>query len=56
MSERAPPRRSNAKVMTSNALRHFQSIAILNELDRAERQATPQQFASAAKVAARMVR
>ena len=55
MSERAPPRRFAARVMTSKALLHFQSIAILNELDRAERQATPKQFASAAKIAARTV-
>src|SRR4029453_472029 len=53
MNERAPPRRFAATVMTSKARLHFQSIAILNELDRAERRATPEQFASAAKITAR---
>jgi hypothetical protein len=42
-------------MMTSKARLHFQSIAILNELDSAERRATPEQFASAAKIAARTV-
>jgi len=55
MNEPAPHRRCAARVMTSKARLHFQSIAILNELDRAERQATPEQFASAARVAARTV-
>ena len=55
MNEGAAPRRCAASVMTSKARLHFQSIAILNELDRAERQATPEQFASAAKIAARTV-
>jgi hypothetical protein len=55
MNERAQPRRCAARVMTSKAQLHFQSIAILNGLDRAERQATPELFASAAKIAARTV-
>jgi len=55
MNERAPTRRVGATVMTSKARLHFQSIAILNELDRAERQATTAQFASAARIAARTV-
>ena len=55
MNERAPTRRVGATVMTSKARLHFQSIALLNELDRAERQATPEQFASAARIAARTV-
>ena len=41
--------------MASKAQLHFQSIAILNELDKAERHATREQFASAAKIAARTV-
>lgn len=55
MDERAPTRRFGATVMTSKARLHFQSIAILKEFDRAERQATPGQFASAARIAARTV-
>ena len=55
MNEPVPFRRCAAGVMTSKARLHFQSIAILHELDRAERHATPEQFASAAKVAARTV-
>ena len=48
-------RRNGAAVMTDKAHRHFQSVALLAELDRAERYATYQQFASAAKIAARSV-
>ena len=55
MDERAPTRRFGATVMTSKARLHFQSIAILNELDKAERKATPEQLASAARIAARTV-
>ena len=55
MDKRAPTRRYGATVMTNKARRHFQSIAILNELDRAERYVTPEQFASAARIAARAV-
>jgi hypothetical protein len=55
MNERAEPRRCPAEVMTIRARLHFQSVAILNALDKAECQATPEQFASAAKIAARTV-
>ena len=48
-------RRKGAAVMTAKAHRHFQSVALLAELDRAERYATYEQFASAAKIAARAV-
>jgi hypothetical protein len=53
MNEPVQPRRCAAKVMTTKARLHFQSVAILNELDKAECQATLEQFASAAKIAAR---
>jgi hypothetical protein len=41
--------------MTEKAQRHFQIIAMLNELDRAEQHVTPERFASAARIAARLV-
>jgi hypothetical protein len=53
MNERDEGRRSAARLLTSKARLHFQSIAILNYLDRAEWHATAEQFAAAAKIAAR---
>jgi len=41
--------------MTSKSRLHFQSVALVSELDRAENQATPEQFASAAKITARTI-
>jgi len=50
-----PPVPRDFSGLPERARRHFQSVAILNHLDRAERQATPEQFASAARIAARAV-
>jgi hypothetical protein len=55
MDRRQPPQLYGAAVMTSKARRHFQSIAVLSQLDRAERHATPEEFAAAAKITARAV-
>jgi len=55
MHKHKPIRYRGARVMTEKARRHFQVIAILNELDRAEQHATLEQFASAARIAARLV-
>lgn len=48
-------RRQGATMMTYKAYRHFQSVELLAQLDRAERYATPEQFAAAARIAARSV-
>ena len=55
MDKRGQIRQQGAKVMTEKAQRHFQSIAVLKELDQAERDATVEDFAAAAKIAARAV-
>jgi hypothetical protein len=41
--------------MVNRALKHFKSLAILETLDRADTHATPEQFASAAKITARVL-
>jgi soluble cytochrome b562 len=41
--------------LPERARRHFESIAIINELDNAERHATQEQFMAAARVAARAI-
>jgi hypothetical protein len=50
-----PPIPRDLSGLPERARRHFQTVAILNHLDRAERQATPEQFAVAARIAARAV-
>jgi len=55
MDRRQPPRPYGAAVATNKARRHFLSIAMLSQLDRAERHVTTEQFAAAAKIAARAV-
>jgi len=50
-----PPIPRDLAGLPERARRHFQSVAILNHLDRAERQATSEQFAAAARIAARAV-
>jgi len=52
MDKRRPIRQQGAKVMTHKAQRHFQCIAVRNGLDRTERHATAEQFATAARMAA----
>ena len=41
--------------LTQRARRHFETVAIVKALDRAERLATALQFATAAKIAARVM-
>jgi len=41
--------------MVNRARKHFESIAIVRALDRAERLVTALQFAVAAKIAARII-
>lgn len=55
MDKRPPTWPYGRAVMTNKARRHFQSIAMLSELDRVERHATTEQFAAAAKLTARAV-
>lgn len=55
MDKRTWIRHHKVTVMTYKAQRHFQSVALLSGLDRAERYATFEQFASAAKIAARSI-
>jgi hypothetical protein len=55
MNNKHPPVPHPLSGLPERARRHFQSVAILNHLDRAERQATPEQFAAAARIAARAV-
>jgi hypothetical protein len=50
-----PPIPGDLSGLPERARRHFQTVAILNHLDRAERQATLEQFAAAARIAARAV-
>ena len=50
-----PPIPRDFSGLPERAQRHFQTVAILNHLDRSERQATPEQFAAAARIAARAV-
>ena len=54
MNKPVPPPRHLAH-LTERARRHFESIAIINELDNAERHATQEQFTTAARVAARTI-
>jgi hypothetical protein len=53
MDKRPPIPRHPSPALPERAWRHFKSVAILNELDKAERQATAEQFAAAARIAAR---
>jgi len=55
VNKRPPIPDDHSPPLPERARRHFQSIAILTELDKAERRATPEQFASAARIAARAV-
>ena len=48
-------KRDLAAAMVLRARRHFQTIAILGAFDRAEEHATAEQFAAAARVAARIL-
>ena len=55
MDKRHPFQRDVNKAIGLRARRHFQTIAIIGALDRAEQQATVEQFASAARIAARIL-
>jgi len=55
MDKRGPFQRDPGTAMARRARRHFETIAILGELDRAEQRATPEQFATAARIAARIL-
>jgi hypothetical protein len=55
MNKRPPIPRQLLPELPERARRHFKSIAILSELDKAESQATHDQFAVAARIAARAV-
>jgi hypothetical protein len=48
-------KRDSAAAMALRARRHFQTMAILSGFDRAEEQATAEQFNSAARIAARIL-
>ncbi len=54
MNKPLPPPRHLAH-LSERTRRHFESIAIINELENAERHATLEQFTVAAKVAARAI-
>jgi hypothetical protein len=48
-------KRNAAAAMVLRARRHFQTLAILGAFDKAEEQATAEQFAVAARVTARIL-
>ena len=50
-----PPLPRHLAHLSERARRHFETIAIINELDNAERHATLEQFTAAARVAARAI-
>jgi hypothetical protein len=53
MDKRGPFQRTPRTAVALRAQRHFQTIALLEQLDRAERYAGTEEFAAAARIAAR---
>jgi hypothetical protein len=55
MNKRSPGPRDSAKLMELRARLHFETLQLINRLELAERNATPEQFAIAARVTASIV-